>query len=195
MPSIALPGRLVLALGGTLLASVVAAACDAGPVVTPPISPGTSADPREVVIIAKDYSFIPAVVDLAPGETVMVRVVNGGLVIHEAVVGPMPVQEAWEAAEAATAGAPPGATPQVSVSPELAGLRIMVASGERRDAEWTVPTSAPGDPGGWFVGCHIPGHWALGMVVPVRFVGPDGAPLPTPSASTGGTLRAPVRAG
>ena len=29
----------------------------------------------------------------------------------------------------------------------------------------------------WFVGCHIPGHFAKGMVVPVRLLGPDGVPL------------------
>ncbi len=180
MPSNPLPVRHVVALGGILLLATVAGACDAGPAVTPPISPGTSADPREVVVIAKDYSFIPAVVDVVPGETLILQVVNGGLVVHEAVVGPMPVQDAWEAAEGATAGAPPGPTPRVSVSPELAGLRIVVTSGERIDATWTVPTSASEDPGGWFVGCHIPGHWAEGMVVPLRFVGPDGAPRPAP---------------
>jgi hypothetical protein len=187
MPSSSLARPLVLA--------VVVAACDAGPGVTPPIVPGTPADPREVVIIAKDYEFIPALVDLVPGETVIVQVVNGGLVIHEAVVGPTPVQDAWEAAEAATAGAPPGPTPQVSVAPELAGLRIVVPSGERRDARWSVPASAPGDRGGWFVGCHIPGHWAEGMVVAIRLVGPDGVPLDTPETNTGGTLRASAQAG
>jgi uncharacterized cupredoxin-like copper-binding protein len=178
-----------------VIAIAFAAACEAGPAVTPAITPGTPADPRAVVIIAKDYSFIPPVVDFVPGETVVVQVVNGGLVVHEAVIGPMPVQDAWETAEAATADAPPGPTPQVSVDPGLAGLRIVVTSGGRRDVAWTVPASAPGDPGGWLVGCHIPGHWAKGMVVPVRFVGPDGVPLATPEASTGGTLRSPVRAG
>ena len=75
-------------------------------------------------------------------------------------------------AEAAVAGAPPGPTPVVSVSPDVAGLRIVVESGERVDVTWTVPTGVSGGaPPAFIVGCHIPGHWERGMQVPVRWVG------------------------
>ena len=47
------------------------------------------------------------------------------------------------------------------------------------DVTWTVPADADSAPGGWFVGCHIPGHWQKGMVVPVQLVGPDGKPQGT----------------
>ena len=156
-----------------VLASAVSA-CGSEPASTPPITPGTSAAPREVNIIARDYSFAPPVVDLAPGETVVLHVVNGSVVVHEAVIGNAAVQDAWEAAEAAAASPPPGPTPAVSVAPDLAGLRVVVESGQRADVTWTVPADASGS---WFVGCHIPGHWALGMVVPIRFVRPDDRPL------------------
>jgi hypothetical protein len=165
-----------------LLASFVLitlGACESGPQVTPRITPGTPADPREVILIARDYAFEPPVVDLVPGESVVIQLIDGGLITHEAVFGPIEVQDAWEAAEAPLASAPPGASPAVSIAPELGGLRIVVASGERKDVAWLVPEDAPDDPGGWMVGCHIPGHWAEGMVVPIRFVGPDGLPLPT----------------
>ena len=146
------------------------AACDAGAAPpTPPISPGTSAAPREVNIIARDWTFQPSVVDVVAGETVLLHVVNGGLDVHEVVIGDTATQDAWEVAEAAVAGAPPGPTPVVSVPPDQAGLRIVVASGQRADALWTVP-SATGP--ALIVGCHIPGHWARGMQVPVRFIGP-----------------------
>lgn len=189
------PHRGPAGRAATSLVLLMAAACDSGPPATPPITPGTPESPREVILLAKDYAFIPAVVDLVPGETVTFQIVNGGLAVHEAVLGPMPVQDAWEAAEAPTASAPPGPTPEVSVPPGVAGLRIVVGSGERRDVTWTVPGDAAAEPGGWLVGCHIPGHWAQGMVVPVRFVGPDGERLRSPAAGTDGTLRAPVRAG
>ncbi len=159
------------------------AACDAGPAVTPAITPGTAAKPRDVIIVAKDYTYLPPVVDLVPGESVVFQIVNGGLVVHEVVIGTMPIQDAWEAAEAATVGAPPGPTPQVSVAPDLAGLRAVIQSGQRVDVAWTVPADAASSGGSWFVGCHIPGHWAEGMVVPIRFVGADGQPLATDAVS------------
>ena len=153
--------------------AVVAAACEGGATPpTPPISPGTASSPREVNIIAKDYLFLPQVVDLVPGETVLFHVINGGLEVHEAIIGDMAVQQAWEEAEAAHADPPPGPTPFVPVPAGEEGLRVVVASGQRVDVTWTVP-AASGSP--LIVGCHIPGHWAKGMQVPVRLVvRPDG---------------------
>ena len=151
--------------------------CDAGSGEgTPPIVPGSSVAPREVNLIAREYAFIPPVVDLVPGETILLHVVNSGLVVHEAVFGDASVQDAWEAAEAATVWAPPGPTPIVVVPSEVAGVRVVVGSGQRSDLTWTVPAQAPGRGDAsdgwptWFVGCHIPGHLAKGMQVPIRWV-------------------------
>jgi uncharacterized cupredoxin-like copper-binding protein len=169
----------IVAVLALALAVSTLAGCDGGAVpATPPISPGSSAAPREVNIIARDWSFQPSNVDLVPGETVLFHVVNGGLDVHEAVIGNRAVQDAWEAAEAATVGHPPGPTPVVSVAPELGGLRVVVPSGQRVDVTWTVPTDvAANDPAErLMVGCHIPGHWAKGMVVPIRLVDPGTGP-------------------
>jgi uncharacterized cupredoxin-like copper-binding protein len=130
----------------------------------------------------RDYSYVPPQVDLVPGETVTLHVINGGLEIHEAILGDMPAQLAWEQAEAATVGAPPGPTPYVPEPSGFNGTRIVVSSGQLVDVTWTVPPDAASAPGGWFVGCHIPGHWAKGMVVPVRFVNGTGVPIaPAPT--------------
>jgi uncharacterized cupredoxin-like copper-binding protein len=131
-----------------------------------------------VNIIAKDWQFLPPTVDLVPGETVLFHIVNGGLEIHEVVIGDRTVQDAWEAAEAATVGHPPGPTPAVSVPPEVAGLRVVVASGQRVDVTWTVPSDVPAGVAAdqLLVGCHIPGHWEKGMVVPIRLVQPGASP-------------------
>jgi uncharacterized cupredoxin-like copper-binding protein len=171
-----------------LVITWVLVACEAGPPATPAITPGTSTQPRVVVIVAKDYTYAPAVVDLVPGETVVLQVINGGLALHEAVLGAQAVQDAWEAADTAYASAPPGAEPQVSVAPEGGGLRILVRSGERVDVTWTVPADAATGGAAWYVGCHIPGHWSQGMVVPVRFVGPGGVPLGAGAVSPGSAL-------
>jgi uncharacterized cupredoxin-like copper-binding protein len=149
--------------------ALVVAACGAAPATaTPPIVPGSSSSPREVNVIAKDYSFLPDAVDLAPGETVLLHVINGGLEVHEAVIGDAAVQDAWQVAEAATAGRPPGPTPAISVPPDVAGARIVVRSGERVDLVWTVPSGVAAERP-WVVGCHIPGHWDRGMQVPVHW--------------------------
>jgi len=148
-------------------------ACEAGPPpATPPISPGNASAPREVNIIAKDWQFLPDPVDVLPGETVLLHIINGGLEVHEVVIGDAAVQDAWETAEAASADHPPGPTPAVSVSPDVAGLRVVVASGQRVDVSWTVPANAGEgrSASALMVGCHIPGHWAKGMVVPIRIV-------------------------
>jgi len=156
-----------------MLAAVVVVACEAGPApATPPIVAGVLEAPREVNLIAKDDSFLPATLDLIPGETVLLHIINGGLEVHEAVIGDGRVQDAWERAEAAVADAPPGPTPAVSVPPDVAGLRVVVRSGERVDVTWTVPIGAAGaEPPAFVVGCHIAGHFARGMQIPVRWAG------------------------
>jgi uncharacterized cupredoxin-like copper-binding protein len=147
----------------------IAAACDAGPPpATPPVVPGSSADPREVNLITKDYSYLPDILDLVPGETVLLHVVNGGLATHEAVIGDAATQAAWATAEVGTDEAPPGPTPIVSVPPDTGGLRVVVTSGQRVDVIWTVPADA-GDSGPYVVACHIPGHLERGMSIPVRW--------------------------
>lgn len=144
----------------------LAAACESSATApTPPIEPGSSEAPREVNLIARDYRFLPDVLDLIPGETVRLHLINAGLVVHEAVIGDQAAQDAWAAAEAAVAGAPPGPTPAISLAPEVAGLRLVVASGERVDLTLTVPANVDE----WFVGCHIPGHLEKGMQIPVRW--------------------------
>jgi uncharacterized cupredoxin-like copper-binding protein len=189
--------RLVRINGPGLAAVAIAVAlaaggCESGaPPATPPITPGLPTEPRDVNVIARDFSFEPPVVDLVPGETVRIHLVNGGLDVHEAVLGGPDVQDAWEAAEAATVGHPPGPTPAVSVPPGLDGLRIVVESGERADVEWTVPLDAADEPGAWAIGCHIPGHLEAGMIVPVRWVRPGGESLATRPARSDGAMPPP----
>ncbi len=167
------PGRLVaaLAVGGLVVAGCGATSVPA----TPAITPGTPATPRQVNVILKDYLFVPGIVDLVPGETITLNVVNGGLDTHELVLGPSSVQEAWEAAEAPAANPPPGPTPAVSVRPALEGLRVVVASGATATVTYTVPVGA----GQLLLGCHISDHWERGMAGAIRLVGPGGAPLAT----------------
>jgi uncharacterized cupredoxin-like copper-binding protein len=167
-------------VGAALVAGCGAA--DGSP--TPPAVPGTSTAPRDLNLIMRDYTYVPTTVDLVPGETVRLHVINGGLVIHEAVFGDMDSQLAWEEAELVTVDAPPGPTPTVPEPDGFDGVRVVAGSGQLLEVTWTVPADAPSDPTGWFVGCHIPGHWAKGMVVPVRFVDAAGNPISRPAPSS-----------
>jgi len=132
----------------------------------------------------KDWIFLPDPVDVVPGETVRLHVVNGGLEIHELVIGDAAVQDAWEAAELATINAPPGPTPVVSIPPALAGIRVVVPSGQRVDVTWQVPVSAA-DVDRLLLGCHIPSHWQKGMRARVVVAGEPRAtpPVSSPAAS------------
>lgn len=132
--------RAWLRAGVTAVVALIAVgACDAGPVpATPPITPGTGAVPRQVNVILSEYAFGPAVVDLVPGETIHLNVVNEGLEIHELVLGPQAVQDAWAAAERSVANPPPGATPFVAVPASLQGVRLVVGSGQTVSITYTV---------------------------------------------------------
>lgn len=168
-----------------LAAAVVLAGCDGSSSATPPIVPGTVDSPREVNVVMKDYQFIPPVLDLVPGETVLFHFVNGGLTVHEAIIGDMATQDAWETAEAANADPPPGPTPEVTVPAGMDGFRVVVESGQRRDVRWTVPAEIPAP---LILGCHIPGHWAKGMQAPIRLVRSGASPFyvtvtPTPDVT------------
>jgi hypothetical protein len=170
---------LARALGALALgaAALVAAACDASTVpATPAITPGIAGAPRQVNVILRDYQIVPGIVDLVPGETITLNVVNGGLDIHELVVGPAAVQQAWEDAEGQAANPPPGPTPVVSVPPGLAGLRIVVPSGATETVTYIVPAEVTEQ---LLLGCHISDHWERGMAGAVRLVGPGGVPLGT----------------
>lgn len=135
--------------------------------------------PRQVNVILSEYSFEPAVVDLVPGETIRLNIVNEGLAVHELVLGPQSVQDAWAAAEAAVANPPPGATPTVVVPAALQGLRVVVGSGQTVSVTYTVPTAGPPV----LFGCHIADHYQRGMSGIVHLVGPGGVPLSSPSPS------------
>ncbi len=167
-----------------LMASLAVAGCGGASSATPAVTPGTADRPRTVIILAKDYTYLPPALDLVPGESVLFQIVNGGLAIHEVVIGTPEVQDAWESAEAATVGAPPGPTPVVSVPPDRAGLRVVIASGQRVDVAWTVPSMEAVSTAPWLVGCHIPGHWEQGMVVPIRFIDEAGQPLASEGPSS-----------
>lgn len=129
---------------------------------TPDLSqPGTAASPRPVNVIMRDYVFNPTPLHLVPGEVVEFAIVNGGLVEHEFVLGDEQVQQAWAQAHLrATPPAPFASPPPASVPPDVAGLRVLLGSGDTARVRYQVPEEA----GRLLLMCHLPGHVERGMV-------------------------------
>lgn len=134
---------------------------------------GTPDQPRDVVVIMRDYMFDPTPLVLVPGETIRLTTFDAGLQPHELVLGDAAVQDAWSSAHAAaTPPAPFATSPPASVPPGTGGLRVWVGSGDRSTVEWTVPAD-----GELLLMCHLPGHIEQGMIgrVELRDASPAGA--------------------
>ncbi len=166
-PVVVVLGGLALALAAVLVGAELSAA-PPPPAALTVAQAGTPAAPREVNVIMRDYVFLPDPIALVPGETVRLNVINGGLEPHELVLGGVDVQRAWATAEGAQTPPSVLATlPPASVPPGVAGLRVLLASGERTSVVYRVPIG-----GELTIACHIPGHLEQGMVGGVEFVAP-----------------------
>ena len=179
-------------LGLAVLAAAMFAGCQAGtPSATPPIVAGASGSPREVNL---DHQGL-----LVPARRAGPRARRDHPPARHQRRPRDPRsdprrhgrQGAWEVAEAATVGAPPGPTPMVSVPPGVEGLRIVVHSGERVDVTWTVPvtdvhvsSSAATSRGTGRRACRSPsGGWIRAPARPRRV-----PREPRPVTAHGGTL-------
>ena len=140
--------------------------CDAGAAAADPADRARARRPRRARSTSslKDWIFLPDPVDVVPGETVLLHVVNGGLEIHEARhrrpgrpgrLGGRRGRDDRRAArpDAASSASPPDGR-------RHPGRRPVRASGSTSPGPCR-PTAA--DVAKLLLGCHIPGHWAKGM--------------------------------
>ena len=156
-PVIVLAAGMGLAVGLVLLGADMAAR----PVASPPVgSPGTAAAPRDLTVILRDYRFDPTPLYLYPGETVRLRILNGGMIEHELVLGDAAAQAAWAQADAAaTPGAPFATAPPASAPADTGGLRVVLPSGAATTVLYQVPST-----GEVLLLCNLPGHQERGMI-------------------------------
>jgi uncharacterized cupredoxin-like copper-binding protein len=149
---------LALAITLVFIGARLAAAPPPAPDLT---QPGSAASPRSVNVIMRDYLFNPTPLHLVPGEVVEFAIINAGLVEHEFVLGDEQVQQAWaEAHLGATPPAPFASPPPASVPPAVAGLRVLLGSGDSARVRYEVPA----DGERLLLMCHLPGHVERGMV-------------------------------
>lgn len=105
---------------------------------------------REERIVVHHSRFGVAAVEVEPGETVRFVLENTDPIDHEFIVGDARVQLAHERGTEAHHPPKPG--------------EITVPAGASRSTTVTFPTS----PQTTLFGCHLPGHYAFGMVGTVR---------------------------
>ena len=107
---------------------------------------GTQANPRVVRVLAgPGYSFSPAAISVAKGETVTFEVTSMGGLTHEFMVGPA------DAVAADKAG-----------TPEAADIGMM----QTKSVTYTFDGAGP-----YAFACHAPGHYEAGMRGTITVVG------------------------
>lgn len=123
-----------------------AAATDAGSARPGPV--------REIAITAGEFTFEPASVDVAPGETVRFVVTNTGAIEHEFRLSTQHAIDAHLAAGHATDDHDTGMQGDDAPDP------ILIAPGETATFEWTFGDGADVPDR---IACLVPGHYEAGM--------------------------------
>ena len=123
-------------------------------------SSGKPGDPGQVdqtiAISAEDIKFDPTVVFVRSGETVKFVITNYGKLSHEFMIGDRSEQEEHEREMQSTKGMGHTEPNVVSISP-----------GETKTLVWQF-----GNEGTLEFACHVPGHYAAGMVGTIHIVTP-----------------------
>jgi uncharacterized cupredoxin-like copper-binding protein len=133
---------------------------------------GESADAADAdrvveVTMNDDFSFDPATIDVAAGETITFKLVNGGVIGHDFTIGDDATQDAHEIemAEMADMDMEDEDADMDMESEDEEGHgadsnAVTVAAGEQGELTWTFA-----DAGETILfGCHEPGHYDAGMV-------------------------------
>lgn len=111
---------------------------------------GDPADATETIeIIALDaMTFEPTRLNISQGDTILFRVINEGTIAHEFTIGDQAMQESHEE-EMSKPGAAAHDHP----------YSVWLEPGETKELAWEFTAS-----GDFQYGCHVPGHYAAGMV-------------------------------
>jgi uncharacterized cupredoxin-like copper-binding protein len=113
--------------------------------------PGDPGDEDRVIEVTQldEMRFDPASIEVSAGESILFEVTNAGRTPHEFVLGDADLQAEHEEVMAGMGGVP--------MANELNA--IAVEPGETGTVGWTFTET-----GTLEFGCHVPGHYAAGMV-------------------------------
>jgi len=126
--------------------------------------PQASADPVDqatetIEIEMVEFGYVPETIDIEAGKPVILRFSNTGRIVHEAMIGDIHMQEEF---------AGEGGHENGDADGEHRGdlMSITLESGETGDLEVMID-----QPGEWFIGCHLTGHFEAGMVSTINVTG------------------------
>ncbi len=116
---------------------------------------GEAADPadatRTIDIVLTEFAFDPSSIEVSDGEVVTFRLHNEGTVEHDFTIGD---QETQDEHDAEMAEAKPGEEHMADPN------AVTVEPGETAELTWRFENVEDG----LQFGCHVPGHYAAGMV-------------------------------
>lgn len=119
---------------------------------------GTSDDGDVVEVEMTEFAYEPSTIELTAGEPTVVRFVNVGEIEHEAMLGTAHMQQEFAADDDhgdhgdGSDGGHHGGVEAVTVAPgETAELEVLIE-----------------EPGTWYLGCHLEGHYEAGMEAEVH---------------------------
>lgn len=102
-----------------------------------------------------EFAYEPSTIELTAGEPTVVRFVNTGEIEHEAMLGTAHMQQEFAAADDHGDHGDGGHHGDVQA--------VTVAPGETAELEVLIE-----EPGTWYLGCHLEGHYDAGMEAEVH---------------------------
>lgn len=108
-----------------------------------------------------EFAYAPDAIELQAGEPTILRFTNRGQVEHEAMLGDQHMQEEFAASDDHGSHGDDGGDGHHGDT-----MAVTVAAGDTVDLEVVIE-----EPGTWYVGCHLPGHYDAGMEAPVTISG------------------------
>lgn len=122
----------------------------------------TEVDGKPVIEIDMlEFAYAPESIEIEAGEPTILRFTNRGAVEHEAMIGDSHMQEEFAASDDHGNHGDDGGDGHHGDT-----MAVTVAAGETADLEVVVD-----EPGTWYVGCHLPGHYDAGMEAPLTISG------------------------
>lgn len=121
---------------------------------------GAADDGNVIEVEMTEFAYEPATIELTAGEPTVLRFTNVGEIEHEAMIGTAHMQQEFAATDDHGDHGDGGDGHHGDV------MAVTVAPGETAELEVLID-----EPGTWYVGCHLEGHYDAGMEIEINVTG------------------------